>query len=233
MGMLFLSGGGDRDQSIEIDKQFAAEVNKGKPILYVPVAMDQEHISYEACYEWIKDVFSPFGIKDISMWTELSGKTIEDLLEYSAVYIGGGNTFRLMNDLLRSNFYSLVKMYMNEGGIVYGGSAGAIIMGTSILTCTHMDVNLVRLESYCGLSMVYDYSIWCHYEEGNDSMIHTFIENNRRPVIALPEETGVKVKNGMIVVSGKKGAYVFNGQNKKQVNSGERIFNLDTNGSRD
>ncbi len=224
MGILFLSGGGDRNQTLEIDKQFAAEVNRGKPILYIPVAMDQEHISYESCYEWIKDVFYPFGVKDISMWTDLSGKSIEELLEFSAVYIGGGNTYSLMNDFLRSNFHSLLQSFIKQGGVVYGGSAGAIIMGTSILTCSHMDVNHVRLESYSGLSMVYDYSIWCHYEEENDSLIQAFMETRQRPVIALTEETGIKVKNGTIVVSGSKGAYVFKGMNKKCVNPGERIY---------
>ena len=38
--MLFLSGGGDRDQTRIIDQRFAEEIDKAKPLLYIPAAME-------------------------------------------------------------------------------------------------------------------------------------------------------------------------------------------------
>ncbi|BCB03601.1 hypothetical protein KH172YL63_17340 [Bacillus sp. KH172YL63] len=171
MGTLFLSGGGDREQTREIDAAFAAEVDRSKPVLYIPVAMDESHISYDSCYEWIKRTLFPLGLREISMWVDLSQRTIEELRGFSAVYIGGGNTYSLLKNFSETGFHTLLDKFLAEGGIVYGGSAGAIIMGASILTCAHMDENAVGLNSFNGLSLMEDYSIWCHYEEKDDPLV--------------------------------------------------------------
>ncbi|MCR8850331.1 Type 1 glutamine amidotransferase-like domain-containing protein [Rossellomorea sp. SC111] len=217
MGVLYLSGGGDSDQTLAIDREFAGELTGGKSLLYLPVAMNPGEISYEACYEWIKSVFAPFGVKDIAMWLDLRDKTLEDLKRYSAVYIGGGNTFRLMHNFLQSDFHVHLSAFKEEGGTIYGGSAGAIVMGSDIATCIHMDDNDVQLKTRDGLSFLNDFSIWCHYQEKNDPLIHQFIQVYRKPVIALSEETGLKILSGRMEVLGTKPAYVFDRDLIKQV----------------
>ncbi|MCA1058949.1 Type 1 glutamine amidotransferase-like domain-containing protein [Rossellomorea aquimaris] len=209
MSNLYLSGGGDKEQTYEIDRVFAGELGSGKPLLYVPIAMNTAHISYEDCYKWIYSVMDPFGITDITMWTNLRGKTSKDLMKFGAVYIGGGNTFSLMHDILQSGFSSQLTTFIDEGGLIYGGSAGAIVMGSHLATCEHMDNNDVQLRDRSGLSYLGDYSIWCHYDTDNDDLIHRFIDTYSKPVIALNEETGLQVKNGRMEIMGTEPAYVF------------------------
>ncbi|WP_233529260.1 hypothetical protein [Bacillus atrophaeus] len=44
MGTLFLSGGGDAGQTQTIDKRFVKELDKDKPLLYIPIAMDTSQL---------------------------------------------------------------------------------------------------------------------------------------------------------------------------------------------
>jgi dipeptidase E len=216
LSSLYLSGGGDKEQTRGIDKVFASELVGGKPLLYLPVAMNPGDISYEECYKWVHGVFLPFGIADITMWVDLKGKTLKDLMGFSAVYIGGGNTFSLMYHILQSGFHTLLTNFIEEGGIVYGGSAGAIVMGSNISTCVHMDDNDVMLKTRKGFSFLNDYSIWCHYVAENDPLIDQFINSNRMPVIALSEESGLHIKSGRIEVLGTQPAFVFDLSLKKR-----------------
>jgi dipeptidase E len=187
--------------------------------------MNSADISYDECYKWVHGVFTPFGITDITMWVDLRGKTLKELKKFSAVYIGGGNTFSLMHALLQSGFHAIMTTFKDEGGIVYGGSAGAIVMGSNIETCGHMDENDVHLKSRRGLSYLNDFSIWCHYEDENDLLIHQFIETYRKPVIALSEETGLQIKSGRTEVLGTKPAYVFDMDlMKRRIEPGSAIY---------
>ncbi|HWO75875.1 MAG TPA: Type 1 glutamine amidotransferase-like domain-containing protein, partial [Bacillus sp. (in: firmicutes)] len=120
MGKVFLSGGGDKEQTEKIDKDFVKQINPNKPLLYIPIAMEGA-IPYEDCFEWINGVLKPMGIQNITMWTDLKNKSLEELNQFSAIYIGGGNTFSLLNDLRNSKFDELLNEYIENEGIVYGG----------------------------------------------------------------------------------------------------------------
>ncbi|MEK4670125.1 Type 1 glutamine amidotransferase-like domain-containing protein [Niallia sp. FSL R7-0271] len=121
-------------------------MNLNKPLLYIPIAMDGA-IPFDECYKWINSVFKPLGIQEITMWTDLSNKTLEDLKQFSAIYIGGGNTFSLLNAIQISKLDKVLEEYIENEGVIYGGSAGAIILGANI-TCSHMDANKTNLQNF-------------------------------------------------------------------------------------
>ncbi|MGG1507134.1 Type 1 glutamine amidotransferase-like domain-containing protein [Bacillus licheniformis] len=98
MGKWFLSGGGDAHQTEQLDRHFARSICPHKPLLYIPIAMDADR--YDDGFDWISRLFHPLGIKNIVMWTDVKGKTVHDLDVFSAVYIGGGNTFRLLKQFM-------------------------------------------------------------------------------------------------------------------------------------
>ncbi|CAM4289900.1 peptidase [Bacillus manliponensis] len=207
MGELFLSGGGNAKQTYVIDTHFVRNIRKDKPLLYIPIAMDASR--FDDCLTWIQNVFNPLGIQEIVMWKDVKNKNIKDLQQFSAIYIGGGNTFRLLKEFMDTKFTEVIKEYVAAGGIVYGGSAGAIILGEHIMTCGHMDENDVNLHTYTGLQLVNGYAIWCHYNEGNDLLIQNYMKKYETPVICLPEETAVIVNDSVIKVIGDKYAYTF------------------------
>jgi dipeptidase E len=210
---LILSGGGDKEQAEMIDKEFVKVIDLHKPLLYIPIAMQGE-IPYEDCYQWINSVFRPLGITEIEMWTDLGDKYPEDLKKFSSIYIGGGNTFYLLNVLRETGFNNILKEYVDKKGIVYGGSAGAVIFGKDILTSSHMDPNYTNLKTFDGFNFLDNYSVWCHYKTSNDDLIKEYISKFGFSVIALPEEAGIVMNEGGLKVIGSSPAYIFRNSDK-------------------
>lgn len=216
-GKLFIAGGGSEKQSIEIDEEFVKEVLKsGSNILYIPIAINEKKHPYEDCLNWIRNCLSKYGKINITMLTDLNNKNSMDLKKYNAIYIGGGNTFKLMKLLTDSKFGDLITKYYYSGGIIYGGSAGAIILGKSIKVAEHADVNEVNLKKFEGLNLIDGKSVWPHYSKTQDFEINKFINENKLDVIAVPEDSGLIFFNGKFKVKGKFDCFFFN-------NSGEKL----------
>ncbi|MDN7240735.1 Type 1 glutamine amidotransferase-like domain-containing protein [Planococcus sp. N028] len=122
----------------------------------------------------------------------------------------------MLQDFRLSKFDTVIADYIHSGGTVYGGSAGAIILGSTIETCAHLDSNNVGLTDFNGLKMIGNYAIWCHYESNNDEIINKFLHTKQTPVIALPEETGIYIDKETIKITGTKPATIFNGPESQQ-----------------
>lgn len=230
MSPLFLSGGGDEQQTRYLDQTFVEHIAKQKSLLYIPIAMDEGSKSYESCFNWISATLTPLGINDIKMWTDLHNKTLEDVLDFSAIYIGGGNTFNLLHDLYQASFIDVLVKYLKQGGIVYGGSAGAIIFGRDIATSSYMDTNEKNLKRTEGLNRVHGYSIWCHYNPEHDNLILKYIQEHEEAILALPEETGLMVTKQKICVIGDGVAYRFTKKGKERIEAGCMILGGDIHG---
>src|SRR3989338_1965793 len=97
---IFLNGGGKKQDSANLDKAFARAVNKQKPLLYIPIAMNARRHSYNECFQYISDVFNPLGLEKIIMWTEKDLRKAKpvDFNQFSGIYVGGGNTFKLLKN---------------------------------------------------------------------------------------------------------------------------------------
>lgn len=221
---IFLSGGGGSDDSVLLDKEFIKELRVHKKLLYIPVAMDQNFLTYESCYDWIIKTIGDISddFIDIVMWTDLKNKKIDDLSKFDAIYIGGGNTFNLLQVINDTSFIQPLKDFILSGGVVYGGSAGAIILGKSINTVSEENDNNYHYED--GLDVINGYSIICHYQGSLDKKIIEYIEKYKNPVIALPERTGLIVGNKQAAVYGFESAVLFEvSMNKKKLSVGSTL----------
>lgn len=193
---LLLSGGGDPEQVKPLDEYFANYVGEGK-VLYIPVAMYK--IPYNECESWFRDTYATYKLYNIDVCTDL--KTAPNLDKYKAVFIGGGNTFKLLKEIKESNFDCALKEYLNNGGFVYGGSAGAIIFGKTIKTAIHADKNIVNLKDLNGLDLLNGYDVWCHYDEKKDKSEVLKLE---QPTIVLYEESGILFDGKEFKIIGKE-----------------------------
>lgn len=203
---LFLSGGGNEEESYKLDSEFIKRIN-GK-VLYIPVAINKLKHPYPNCLKWFRKTMAQFGINDIEMWTDLKSRTQKDLDKFSAVYIGGGNTYDLMATIRKTGFDKLLTVFLKNTGVVYGGSAGAIIFGKDIDTSKYSDKNNVNIKNKKGLNLVKGYSIWCHYQSKDDSKIKELIKEKGLSIIAIPECSGIIV-NQNIKVIGEMPVYLF------------------------
>lgn len=222
-GELLLAGGGDADDSWLLDERLVNRIGRDGTIGYLPVAMPRDR--YPDCEEWITDVFQAHGVSDIRMWTDLAELDESEVAAVNAVYVGGGNTYRLHDRLRQTNTDRLLREFVLTGGTLYGGSAGAIICGETIETTP--DENRVGLREKTALQLLPDTDIWCHYTEADDSEIHDYVVETDRTVVALPERSGVSVTATRCRVIGHVPVRVFEGT-QKILKSPDEQFNLET-----
>lgn len=228
---LVLNGGGD-GKSVESARQLLnGLIDNNKKILYIPFAWPDS--TYNGCLEFMTSELSDvdkLGIDMVRTPEELMNK---NFIDYACLYIGGGNTYKLLNDLKVSGAFDKIKKYLtDENGIVYGGSAGAIIFGKDLDSCNTDDDNEVGLIDNTGFNMIKGYSLLCHYtsrEEDRTELSRQYLLNlsKLKPIYAIPEEDTIFVDNGNIEVIGTRPYYEFvNGVEIKKEIEVNKLGNL-------
>lgn len=211
-----LAGGGGANDSRLLDEVFATWIGAQGKLLYLPCALRGIR-PFPSCLEWITATFAPFNVTDITMWTDLAEHQASELDQFDAVYIGGGNTFALLGELRRSRFDAHLTEYARRGQAIYGGSAGAAVLGRDIRTVTYLDRNDVDLMETNGLNLAKGYAIWVHYQPQDDSLIDAYVHQYRQPVIALSECSGIVIEQEGMRAVGFDPAYRFDVQGKFEV----------------
>lgn len=200
---LLLAGGGDADRVVPVDEFFVSQIDRRLPVLYIPVAAEDNE--YEACAAWFRSTYEKYGIQNIEVCTDL--KTADMSRGYSAVFIGGGNTYKLLKEIRESGFDTKILDFLSQGGLVYGGSAGSIIFGKDIKAAAYKDENTVGYNETAGLNLVKGFDICCHYAVDEDMKEYRInrvkaISKNGKGTIALPEDCAVFVEDGSITFMG-------------------------------
>lgn len=217
--MLFLSGGGSKEQTALLDTAFVEQIKQIKKaaleVAYIPVAMDQRQDKhpYASCLEWFKDIFQNH-IDLIEMWTDLNQLTFADLEKKDAIYVGGGDTDVLLHRIKMTGFDVLLKQFIKNGGAYYGGSAGAIILGRDIRTAEEVRGRTEPIvESFEGLNLLHGYSVFPHFNKGKDAFsaatVQRLVTELSSPIIAIPEESGVLINENQMRIVGTQSVRLF------------------------
>lgn len=220
---IFLCGGGDGKQAAAATRRFSEIISHDKPLLYVPLAMEAEQ--YPDCKKWITAELEDIHLSSIDMVQSFQELFERDLSNYCAIFIGGGNTYRLLSGLKSSGCFDKIADYIRRDGIIWGGSAGSIIFGTDIGSCQCDDRNDVGLADTSGFDVLNGISLLCHYtnHEPEKERINTeFLLHwsNGNKIIALPEEDTIFINGDKIEFYGTRPYYEFeNGVRIQRENS--------------
>lgn len=218
---LILNGGGSDEQIKESLEVFAREVNGGK-VLYVPLAWNNGNM--QDCINWFKGQMQPFGVTNIEQVLDPKEITREKLNEVSGVFIGGGNTYKLLKGLKETSAFMNLKEYIENDGLIMGGSAGALIFSECIDTCLKdelvikscNDENIVGLKDTKGFNALNGYSILPHYKklpeqyEDTQKRVEKLLKNGYK-LICLPEESSLYVNGDKMQIIGQKPVELFVG----------------------
>lgn len=225
---IFLCGGCSGQQTIATNKRLNEVIDHNKPILYIPLAKQSE--SYPSCYEWIKGELKDVDVPNIEMVTSATDLFNKNLENYSALFIDGGNTFKLLNDLKDSGSFEKIKEFIENDGIVFGTGAGAMILGQCIDTCKYTDKNEVGLQDLIGFALINYFSILCDFPsqdaEKNELNKNYLLElSKEEKIISLPEEDTIYYENGKFEVIGNRLFYIFEEGNIITYNSNQNRLN--------
>ncbi|MBV7334519.1 Type 1 glutamine amidotransferase-like domain-containing protein [Chloroflexi bacterium TSY] len=147
----------------------------------------------------------------------MSEHEASELDTFNSVYIGGGNTFSLLGELIDSGFDQILRRYVTEGMPIYGGSAGAVVLGKNIRTVEHIDSNNIGLERRDCLDLALGSSIWVHYQPSDDTLIQKYINTTHYNVLAISERSGVIIVGNRIQSVGFESAYRFETGKKQEL----------------
>ena len=134
---------------------------KVKEIVFIPTASNVE--SYTKYVDEAIDTFRDLGyslnILDISKREYAEIIDILDVCE--CLYISGGNTFYLLQELKKKELCELIRQRVSNGMLYMGESAGAIISAPDIEYNHIMDDKTVakELKDYSGLALVDFYTL--------------------------------------------------------------------------
>ena len=218
---LFLTGGGDWPLSADVDKAFAASV-ADRPVVYLPTALTGTTL-FGGASDWFAETYGPLGVTNVETWHDLSGRSFLRKEHLAGVYLGGGNTYLLLLELRRAGLDLELRSLIDTGVHVYGGSAGAIVLGSDITTSDLGGDERVDDHDFAGLDVLRGWSVSCHYTTEHDSFLENWACNPSHPsVLQLSDDTGVVVDAGQMIVLGQSGAGLRHGARVSWVSAGAR-----------
>lgn len=137
-----------------------------KKVLFIPTAGNVEE--YTAYIDESRAIFADLQFDIIPLDIAAATETVvrEKLAQASCLYISGGNTFYLLQELKRKNLLPLIRERINQGMVYVGESAGAIIASKDIFYSHIMDdkEQAPNLTDYTALDLV-DFSVLPHWGE--------------------------------------------------------------------
>lgn len=201
-----------------------------KNILFVPYARPSgiSHLEYT---EKVKNVFKILNLEIIDYTNEDLRESLE---KCDGIFVGGGNTFLLLNKLYQYSLIDILKNKINSGIPYLGTSAGSNICGMTIGTTN--DMPIVHVKSLEALGII-DFNINPHYldpidgfehmGESRETRINEFHKFNDQFVIGLREGSYLQVEGDDIYLKGLKHAVIFKKENEKfEIENGFNLKNI-------
>ena len=144
--------------------KFAGEEIKGKRITFIPTASLVEEVRFYVDDD--RKAFEELGIivEELEITTASPDKILEVLNRNDYIFVSGGNTFYLLQELRRKGADALITEQIRAGKLYIGTSAGSVILCPDIEFVKEMDYNHTapELQSFTGLNIV-DFYILPHY----------------------------------------------------------------------
>ena len=194
-----------------------------KTVLFFPFALhDRDGYATKA-----KEPFAVMGYKMDS--AHAAKDKIKAIEETDAIFIGGGNTFRLLKALQDLELLDPIRRRVREGMPYIGSSAGSNVAAPTIKTTN--DMPIVQPQSFDALGLV-PFQINPHYLDDDPGSTHMgetreerivqFLEENDTPVVGMREGAWLRIEDDSVFLKGTTGARIFRrGQNPVDVSAGE------------
>lgn len=202
-----LYGSGYLDHAASEVRDFLGDI---KGVLFVPYALYDR----DAYASMARERFQKMGYDLTSIHT--SPNPGDAVGEAEAVFIGGGNTFRLLKALYDFDLIEVIRKRVTAGMPYIGSSAGSNVAGPTIKTTK--DMPIVQPPSFDALGLV-SFQISPHFldpdpnskhmGETQEERILQFLEENDTPVAGLREGAMVRIENGSTILKGSSGARIF------------------------
>ena len=209
-----------------------------KKVIFIPYASRD----YDEYTNSVKEMFSHLEFEIIGIH-ELNNPLVE-LEKMEGIYVGGGNTFSLVQKLHEKEILEVIRRKVLENGIPYAGvSAGANVACPTMQTTNDMPIDLV--PSFETFDIVpfqinphyHPGGIWWkennelreHFGETRKRRIEEFHNYNDTPVIGLYEGSFLICDDDGIELQGNKAAIIIKGAEIETISPNKKMnYDLST-----
>ena len=202
-----VSGGGYLDYAEAEIRELLGEARR---VLFVPFALaDQESYTTR-----VRERLSRMGYEVEGLHRAENPRGAVERAE--AIFIGGGNTFRLLKTLCDRGLVAPIRARVLEGIPYLGSSAGSNVATPTIRTTN--DMPIVQPPTFDALGLV-PFQINPHYLDADPTSPHMgetreerilqFLEENETPVLGLREGAWLRVAGSDCRLGGTTGARWF------------------------
>lgn len=179
-------------------------------LVFVPYAL-RDHAGYTAS---VRAALEPAGV-EVTGLNEVAVPA-DAVRTAGAVFIGGGNSFRLLRALQDQGLIDAIRQRVRDGMPYMGSSAGTNMACPSLRTTN--DMPIVQPASFAALNLI-PFQINPHYQdpdpgsrhmgETREDRITEFLEENDVPVLGLREGSWLRVTGDTAALGGVAGARLF------------------------
>jgi len=209
----------------------AAFFGEQRNVAFVTAASLKDEDSYFERVRRALEPASPEGAGLSLVHLRWNSRPLETLTQAEALFVGGGNTYALLQRLQSSGLLDAVREKVRAGMPYAGSSAGSNVAGPNILTTN--DWNVVGLARFNALELV-PFNINPHYKEADPAMapfsetrddrIAEYHAVRKNPVLGIEEGSWVQIENGRATVQGQSRAKFFRSEAPPQwLKAGENL----------
>ncbi len=211
-----------------VESEIKRFLGSAQRVLFFPFALHDRN----AYTSTVRKRFGTMGYSlDSAHQTAVPQKAVD---ETHAIFIGGGNTFRLLKALQDLDLVEAIRRKVSSGAPYIGSSAGSNVAGPTIKTTK--DMPIVQPRSFDSLGLV-PFQISPHYLDPDPNSTHMgetqeerilqFLEENDTPVVGVREGAWLLCNDGNVTLKGETGARIFRrGHAPVEVTPGTEISNL-------
>ena len=197
-------------------------------VIFIPFAVHDWKAYAAKAHERFRDMgLALTSVHDVSNMRRAIEKA-------QAVFVGGGNTFRLLKGLYDHDLLDPIRRRVAAGAPYIGSSSGSIVACPALKTTKDMPV--VQPPSFEALGLV-SFQISPHYldpdplptrmGETQEERILQFLEENEAPVVGLREGSILRVQGGFVMLKGPHSARIFRrGEKPVEVTSDSNLHEL-------
>lgn len=210
------------------EEEIRQVLGNARRILFFPFALhDRDSYAAKAIAR-----FSEMGYEMSSAHTARNPE--QAVAGADAIFIGGGNTFRLLKALQDLEFIEPIRRRIRAGAPYIGSSAGSNVAGPTIKTTK--DMPIVQPRSFDSLGLV-PFQISPHFQDPDPNSTHMgetqeerivqFLEENETPVLGMREGAWVRAGQGSVVLGGTRGVRIFRrGESPVEKTTGDELSSL-------
>ncbi|GLV57626.1 peptidase E [Dictyobacter sp. S3.2.2.5] len=171
--------------------------------------------AYDSYTATIQEAFKPFDVTVTGLHTV--DRPVAALRDAEVLFVGGGNTFRLLKTLHQLDVLNIVRERVTRGELRYMGSSAGTNMACPSLRTTN-DMPIVQPASFTSFGLI-PFQINPHYQDppaGSTHMGETreqrlleFLDENDVPVVGLREGSWLRKRGASLKLEGLTAARIF------------------------